>query len=300
MQLFYSDTFSFPLPEGHRFPADKYSQLRQLLLEKAIVKAEQLHVPPAAEDQELLLVHGSDYLKRLAAGALAEKEIRRIGLPWSPELVERSRRSVGGTIAACRAALESGLSANLGGGTHHAHPNFGSGFCIFNDVAVSARVLQREQSARRILILDCDVHQGDGTAVIFRGDSSVFTFSIHCHNNFPFRKAESDLDLPLPRGVGDEEYLSALEIGLSEALHAFRADLVIYIAGGDPFTADRYGQLKLSKAGLSERDRMVYEKCQTHGLPVAIVLGGGYARNPKDVLDIHCQTISLAQDLLTG
>jgi acetoin utilization deacetylase AcuC-like enzyme len=297
MAVYHSDSFTFPLPEGHRFPANKYPQLRLQLLERKILNPEQLFLAEAAQEKDLLLVHTGGYLERLKLGTLSEKEIRRMGLPWSPELVERSRRSVGGTIAACFSALENGHAANLGGGTHHAHPDFGSGFCVFNDTAVAARVVQHQQLASQILILDCDVHQGDGTAAIFRHDPSVFTFSIHCENNFPFRKEAGDLDIPLMKGVGDQGYLAALNSGVKQALSAFPAELVIYIAGADPFEDDRYGQLKLSKPGLAERDRLVYSKCSRAGLPVATVLGGGYARILSDVVDINCQTLQLAQEI---
>jgi acetoin utilization deacetylase AcuC-like enzyme len=295
MRVFYADDFTFPLPEGHRFPAGKYPLLRQRLLEREILKPDQLAPAPAANDQQILLAHTDEYLDRLKKGTLSEKEIRRVGLPWSPELVERSRRSAGGTIAACRAAHNNGRSANLGGGTHHAHPGFGSGFCVFNDVAIAARVLQQERLASRILILDCDVHQGDGTAYIFQKDPTVFTFSIHCESNFPFRKVRSDLDIPLSKGAGDDEYLQGLEMGLAQALLTFEAELIIYIAGADPYEGDRYGHLKLSLSGLADRDRLVYATCNQQGLCVATVLGGGYANDLGVVVDIHCQTLRLAQ-----
>jgi acetoin utilization deacetylase AcuC-like enzyme len=300
MFVYYSDVHTFPLPEGHRFPADKYHQLRIQLLKRQILNPEQLLPAGAADDQDLLLVHTPDYLDRIKRGTLSEKEIRRMGLPWSPELVERSRRSVGGTIAACHSALQNGRAANLGGGTHHAHPDFGSGFCVFNDTAIAARVVQRGQLTSRILILDCDVHQGDGTAVIFRKDPTVFTFSIHCESNFPFRKESGDLDIPLAKGVGDDEYLEAIDSGITRALSAAQAELVVFIAGADPYEDDRYGHLKLSKTGLAERDRLVYSACQDAGLPVATVLGGGYARDLIDVVDINCQTLRLAQEIGKG
>jgi acetoin utilization deacetylase AcuC-like enzyme len=248
---------------------------------------------PASVDQ-LLLAHHPDYIEKVLNGKLTEKETRRIGFPWSLQLVERSRRSVGGTIAACQAALEDGLSANLGGGTHHAYPDHGEGYCVFNDVAIAARAMQAESSARRIVILDCDVHQGNGTAAIFAGDSTVFTFSIHGEKNFPFHKEQSDIDIALPDGSGDEIYLEALHPGIQSAIDLAYADLAVYIAGADPFAGDRLGRLALTKAGLDERDRQVLNACQRAGLPVAIVLGGGYARKIEDIIDIHLQTIRLA------
>jgi acetoin utilization deacetylase AcuC-like enzyme len=233
----------------------------------------------------------------LVYGTLSEKEARRIGFPWSPQLLERSRRSAGGTIAACRSALQDGLSAYLGGGTHHAYPDHGEGYCVFNDVAVAVRSLQFEGGFRRAVILDCDVHQGNGTAAIFGGDPSVFTFSIHGEKNFPFHKESGDLDIPLPDGCGDEAYLAALQRGVQASLERAQSGLAVYIAGADPFVGDRLGRLALSKAGLAERDRLVLELCRLAGLPVAIVLGGGYARNVEDTVDIHMQTIRLAADI---
>lgn len=294
MNLFYTDHFVLPLPEGHRFPMEKYSLLRRRVIESKLVPPEALRVPPAATDEQLLLAHNADYLARVKEGTLSEKEIRRIGFPWSPGLVERSRRSVGGTIEACRAALAEGLAANLAGGTHHAYPDHGEGFCVFNDVAVAARVLQAEGRAQRVLVIDCDVHQGNGTAAIFAADDSVFTFSVHGAKNFPFHKEQSNLDIPLPDGSGDEEFLAALRSGLKQSLARFSPDLAVYIAGADPFEGDRLGRLKMSKAGLAERDRVVLEACRSAGLPAAIVMGGGYARQIADTVDIHYQTLKLA------
>jgi len=225
---------------------------------------------------------------------LGEKEIRRLGFPWSPQLVERARRSVGGTIAACRAALQDGTAANLAGGTHHAHADFASGYCLFNDVAVAARVMQAEGLASRIAILDCDVHQGDGTAAIFSGDPDVYTFSIHGASNFPFHKKESDLDIALPDNTGDATYLESLDEGLNQTLNHTAFDLAIYLAGADPFAEDRLGRLKLSKAGLCQRDHLVFERCHQAGLPVAVVMAGGYASQVKDIVDIHAQSIRIA------
>ena len=294
MRIFYSDPIALPLPEGHRFPADKYTLLRQNMIQAGLTLSNELILSKPASVDQLLLAHHPDYIEKVLNGKLTEKETRRIGFPWSLQLVERSRRSVGGTIAACRAALEDGLSANLGGGTHHAYPDHGEGYCVFNDVAIAARAMQAESSARRIVILDCDVHQGNGTAAIFAGDSTVFTFSIHGEKNFPFHKEQSDIDIALPDGSGDEIYLEALHPGIQSAIDLAYADLAVYIAGADPFAGDRLGRLALTKAGLDERDRQVLNACQRAGLPVAIVLGGGYARKIEDIIDIHLQTIRLA------
>jgi acetoin utilization deacetylase AcuC-like enzyme len=250
-----------------------------------------LAIPAAASDDQLRLVHDASYVERVVQGRLSPKEVRRIGLPWSPELVERSRRSVGGTIAACREALSHGAAANLAGGTHHAHPGFGSGFCVFNDAAVAARVVQLDGAARRIVLIDCDVHQGDGSAAIFQGDRSVYTFSIHGEGNFPFHKEKSDLDVALPDGSGDVEYLSALEPALERALSEASADLAVYLAGADPYKGDRFGRLNLTKSGLAARDETVLQRCREEDLPVAVVMAGGYARTIDDVVDIHAQTL---------
>jgi acetoin utilization deacetylase AcuC-like enzyme len=292
MKLFYHDHFVLPLPEGHRFPMEKYSRLRERLVIDGLSKPIELLVPESATLDELCLAHERSYVERIFLGQMSEKEMRRIGFPWTPQLVERARRSVGGTIAACRTALQEGASANLAGGTHHAYAEHGEGYCVFNDVAVAARAMQVEGHARRVVILDCDVHQGNGTAAILANDPGVFTFSIHGEKNFPFHKESSDLDIALPDGTGDDGYLVALEGGLRQALETARADLAIYLAGADPYAGDRLGRLALSKAGLLERDLMVMQRCQQMGLPLGVVMAGGYAKQVEDIVDIHYQTIS--------
>ncbi|HEU5097408.1 MAG TPA: histone deacetylase [Roseiflexaceae bacterium] len=294
MRIFYTDHFVLPLPEGHRFPMCKYALLRQRVAESGIVAPQQLIVPHAATDAELLRAHDAEYLRRCQAGELTPQEIRRIGFPWSAAMVERSRRSSGATIEACRAALEEGLAANLAGGTHHAYRGHGEGYCVFNDSAVAARAMQAEGRARRVVIIDCDVHQGNGTAAILAGDETIFTFSIHGAKNFPFHKEHSDLDIALDDGAGDEIYLEALDHGLCQAIELSRADLAIYLAGADPFAGDKLGRLALTKRGLAERDHMVFEYCQQAGLPVAITMAGGYARDIEDTVDIHFQTVRAA------
>jgi acetoin utilization deacetylase AcuC-like enzyme len=291
MKAFYSDQFTFPLRENHRFPIKKYAFLRQRVQECGLLSPQDLLVSEPATDEQLLLVHDLDYLERVKTGQLSSKEIRRIGLPWSIELVERSRRSVGGTIAASRWALREGIAINLAGGTHHAHRAHGAGYCVFNDVAVAARSMQREGGIERVVILDCDVHQGDGTAAIFSDDPSVFTFSIHADKNYPFHKVASDLDIALPDGAGDEAYLEALGQGVEQALTRANADLAIYLAGADPYKDDGLGRLALTKEGLMRRDRLVLQACQARNLPVAIVMSGGYARRIEDVVDIHFNTV---------
>ena len=298
MRIFYTDHFVLPLPEGHRFPMRKYALLRQRVAESGIVTPDQLFVPHAATDTELLRAHDAEYLRRCQAGTLTRQEIRRIGFPWSPEMVARSRRSSGATIEACRAALEDGVSANLAGGTHHAYADHGEGYCVFNDSAVAARAMQAEGRAARVVIIDCDVHQGNGTAAILAGDDTIFTFSIHGAKNFPFHKEHSDLDIALDDGAGDAEYLAALDHGLCQAIELSRADLAIYLAGADPFADDKLGRLALSKPGLAARDRMVFEYCRQAGLAVAITMAGGYARVIEDTIDIHFQTLRSAAGMV--
>jgi acetoin utilization deacetylase AcuC-like enzyme len=295
MKVFHCDDFTYPLPPDHRFPAAKYGLLRARVAAELTPPCE-LHVPDAATDEQLLRAHHPEYLTAVTEGTLTPREVRRIGLPWSPALVERSRRSVGGTIAACRAAMDDGIAASLAGGTHHAFPDHGEGFCIFNDCAVAARALQAEKRARRIVIIDCDVHQGNGTAAIFAGDSSVFTFSIHGAKNFPLHKQRSDLDVELPDATGDADYLDALEVGLERSLALAIADLAIYLAGADPFVGDTLGRLALTKAGLATRDRLVFDMCRRAGLPAAVVMGGGYAGDVQDTVEIQLETVRIAAE----
>jgi acetoin utilization deacetylase AcuC-like enzyme len=294
MKAYYSDNFDLPLPEGHRFPIDKYALLRKRALAEGVLTESDLFTAEPATDEQILLAHNVEYLEKVKHGKLSEKEIRRIGFPWSEALVLRSRRSVGGTIAACRTAIQEGISVNLAGGTHHAGVDHGEGFCVFNDVAIAARAVQAEGRSRKLVILDCDVHQGNGTAAIFSTDPSVFTFSIHGEKNFPFRKETSDLDVPLADGSDDDLFLDALFEGVTRALKLAQADLAVYIAGADPYRDDRLGRLGVTKQGLAQRDKMVFDLCYQAGLPVAIVMGGGYARQVEDTVDIHLQTIRIA------
>jgi acetoin utilization deacetylase AcuC-like enzyme len=295
MKVFHCDQFTYPLPAGHRFPAAKYALLRERVAAELTPPCE-LRVPAAASNEQLLRVHRPEYVAAVEGGTLTDREVRRIGLPWSPELVERSRRSVGGTIEACRVALTDGVAVSLSGGTHHAFPDHGAGYCIFNDIAVAIRALQAEGRARRIVVVDCDVHQGDGTAAIFAGDSSVFTSSIHGAKNFPLHKERSDLDVALPDGTSDADYLNALEIGLERSLALACADLAIYLAGADPYAGDTLGRLALSKDGLAARDRMVFNQCRGAGLPVAVVMGGGYAKDMQDTVEIQLATVKIVTE----
>lgn len=296
MRAFYSDHFVLPLPEGHKFPMAKYSRLRERILAEGIVSTDDLHEAPAATPDELCLVHTPAYVDAVINGTLPHDVQRRIGFPWSPEMVERSRRSVGATIAAARAALDEGVSANLAGGTHHAFADRGEGFCVFNDVAVGSRVLQRHGYANRVAIIDLDVHQGNGTAAIFNGDDAVFTFSMHGDKNFPFRKEVSDLDVPLADGTGDDEYLALLRRHLRDVLNRHRPDFVFYLAGADPFEGDRLGRLKLTITGLLTRDQIVLETCCNAGIPVAVSMSGGYANDVEAIVTIHTNTIRTASE----
>jgi acetoin utilization deacetylase AcuC-like enzyme len=297
MKVFTSAQFTFPLPEGHRFPMSKYALLREAVEATGLVAPQELLVPEPATDEQILRAHSEDYLRRVANGRLTPLEIRRIGLPWSPELVKRARYSVGGTIAACRAAMADGIAVNLAGGTHHASCDRGQGYCLFNDSIIAARTLQAESRLKRVVVLDCDVHQGNGTAAIARDDPTIYTFSIHNENNFPLHKEPSDLDIGLEDGTGDAEYLAALGAGLRRALSSARADLAIYLSGADPYEGDLLGRLALTKEGLARRDRFVLDLCYGAGLPVAVVLAGGYGRHVEDTVDIHLQTVRIAAAL---
>ena len=295
MRLFPCDAFPLPLPAGHRFPLAKYALLRQRLEAHAAAGAPLAFVVPhAATDDELLRVHDRAYVGRVLAETLAPAEIHRIGFPWSPELVERSLRSTGAAVDAAAAALADGVAASLAGGTHHAGIAFGEGYCVFNDTAVAAREMQARGAVRRVLILDCDVHQGNGTAEIFAADESVFTMSIHGERNFPLRKHPGSLDVPLADGTGDDEYLTILERAVAESFDRARPDLVLYIAGADPYVGDRLGRLALSKLGLVVRDGLVLAAARRAGVPVAIVCGGGYSADLDAIVDIHAATMLLA------
>jgi len=274
---------------------EKYSRLRETLLASGEFSPADFHLPHAATDEELARAHDQKYINAVPHGKLEKKGEKQIGFPWSEGLVERSRRSAGATICACRAALENGVAANLAGGTHHAFRDHGEGFCVFNDAAVAARAMQAEGRAERVLIVDCDVHQGNGTASILRGDDSIFTFSIHGARNFPFDKEQSDLDIELPDGCSDEAYLLQLAHGLDTAFDLARPDLIIYLAGADPYHDDRLGRLSLSMDGLGKRDCLVFNMARQQQIPVAIAMAGGYARQIDDTVMIHRNTICLAR-----
>ena len=291
MIAFYTDHFVLPLPEGHTFPMTKYSRLRELVVADGIIDAGDLRVPEAATRDQLLAVHTARYVDAVFSGTLDAKEQRRIGFPWSPAMAERARRSVGATIAAARQALVDGVSANLAGGTHHAFADHGEGYCVFNDVAVAARLMQRDQHIERVLVIDLDVHQGNGTAAIFAEDPSVFTLSIHAASNFPFRKERSDLDVELPDGTGDLAYLDALDTALETAFARAEPQMLFYVAGADPYEGDRLGKLKLTIDGLRERDRRVVQRFVSAGVPCVVTMAGGYCADVDTIARIHANTI---------
>jgi len=290
MLIYSTSHFVLPLPAAHRFPMRKYALLHERV---AALAGELLRVPAAVSVDELALAHSHDYIGAVFEGTLSESSQKRIGFPWSAPMVERSRHSAGATLAACRSALAAGCGINLAGGTHHAHRDHGAGFCVFNDAAVAIRTLQAEGAIDRALIVDLDVHQGDGSAAIFASDRSIFTFSMHGRGNFPFVKAASCLDVELADGTGDQEYLTALSIAMREILSP-RPDLVVYLAGADPYIGDRLGRLALSKRGLSTRDRSVLEMLRDCAIPVAIAMAGGYADVIEDIVDIHATTVEIA------
>ena len=290
MRAFFCDTYEMPLPPGHRFPLPKYRLLRARLLELGVLSAEELEESALIDRALLLLAHTPEYLEAVFSGALREAEQRRLGFSWSEALLARSRASVFGTVAAARAALEDGVAGNLAGGTHHAHADRGAGFCVFNDIAVAARALQREGLIDRALVVDLDVHQGDGTASIFAGDASVFTFSMHGAKNFPFRKERSSLDVELADGCTDSEYIAELTRHLPRALEQARPDIVFFQAGVDPLEDDTLGRLDVSLAGLRLRDRIVALAARERGIPLVLTLGGGYARPIDLSVEAHVAT----------
>ncbi len=290
VKAYYTDHFVLPLPPGHRFPMEKYRLIRDLVATYSDIE---LIEPAAATNQDLLRAHDVDYIEAVTQGKLSEAQVREIGFPWTEAMVERSRRSAGATIAACLSALTEGVSVNLAGGTHHAYADKGSGFCVFNDAAVAARYVQALQPTR-VAVIDLDVHQGNGTAAILGRDSSCFTLSLHGEKNFPFRKEDSHLDIGLPDGCGDDEYLKILQDALIELERRFTPELIIYLAGADPHEGDRLGRLKLTMHGMAERDRLVLGFARELRCPIAIAMAGGYGRNIQTTVDVHHQTIQLA------
>jgi acetoin utilization deacetylase AcuC-like enzyme len=290
MKVFYSQNYYADIGDGHIFPIRKFELVRDRLLQEGTLQPEDLIEPEPASVTDVLQVHTHDYVSRLRAGQLSAQEIRRLGLPWSESLVRRSFFAVGGTIAAAREALEIGVSCNLAGGTHHAFPDRGEGFCVLNDVAVAIRTLQRDGLIQRGSIVDCDVHQGNGTAAIFANDIDVFTFSIHGAKNYPLFKTKSTVDVALDDGTEDGPYLTALAANLP-AVFAHQPDIAFYLSGADPYVGDKLGRLSLSIAGLKQRDELVLRACYERKIPVVTVMSGGYAEAISDTVEIHCNTV---------
>jgi acetoin utilization deacetylase AcuC-like enzyme len=294
LHLWSSSRYAIPLPPGHRFPVEKYAMLRERVVSEGLVAVGQIFDPPRAMPEELLRVHTEDYVHRVAAGLLDPAEVRRLGFPWSPQLVERSLRAVGGTLEASARALSHGIAMNLAGGTHHAFAGHGEGFCVYNDIAIAIRRLQAEGRIRRACIVDLDVHQGNGTHAIFAGDADVYTFSMHGRKNYPFHKVAGRVDVELEDGTGDDVYLDRLMESLSGVLAESTPDIVFYIAGADPHEGDALGRLRLSFDGLARRDAYVLERCREVGLPVVVTIGGGYGRRIEDSVIVHVNTVRIA------
>ena len=294
MRVFYTPRYYADIGEGHVFPIRKFELVRDRLLSEGTLAPEEIVEPREAAIADVMLVHTEDYVTRLRAGALTPRELRRLGLPWSKALVRRSLLAASGTINAARAALAEGVGSNLAGGTHHAFPDHGEGFCVLNDVGVAVRALRRDGLIRRAAVVDLDVHQGNGTAFIFREDEDVFTFSMHGAKNYPLFKLRSSLDVELSDGTADDEYLATLARNLPRVF-AQRPDIVFYLGGADPFVGDRLGRLALTVAGLRARDEVVLRECRARAVPVATVMSGGYAEDINDTVEIHCNTIRAAK-----
>ena len=295
MKLVYSDQYDLNLGE-HVFPSVKYKLTKEKLLRDGVMRPEDFVEPSPASDEDVALVHHREYIKKLQTGTLSYLEILRLEIPYSPQLIRAVWLCAGGSILAARLALEDRIAVSLGGGFHHAFPDHGEGFCVLHDVAIAIRRLQKDGTIQRAMTVDCDVHQGNGTAEIFAADPTVFTLSIHQERNYPYPKPPSGLDINLEDGAEDEEYLAALEQGLDQSLGEFRSDAIFYLAGADPYREDQLGGLKLSLDGLERRDRMVYEKARAKNIPVMITLAGGYARRLEDTIQIHANTIRAAKE----
>lgn len=291
--LFYTDQYVIELPSQHRFPIQKYRLTRELLAGLACFRFEPA---PLADRETVELAHDPEYVEAFLGGTLSAQAMRRIGFPWSEALVKRTLASVGGTLAATKEALATGWGGNLAGGTHHAFRGEGSGYCVFNDIAVAIEWLRRNPKLKRAAVVDLDVHQGDGTARIFQDDPEVLTLSVHCEVNFPFRKQQSKVDVALAEGVGDGEYLTVLEEVLPEVAE-FGPEIVFYQAGADPLLSDALGKLKLTHEGLKERDRMVMNAVKTTGVPLVITMGGGYSKPIELTAQAHANTYRVAAEV---
>ncbi len=295
MKVAYSDQYDLHLGD-HVFPAAKYRLAKEKLLREAVIAADDIVEPEPATDEDITIVHHPEYVRKLKTGTLSWQELARLEIPYSTEMVRAVWLAAGGSIVAGKLALEDGVAVNLTGGFHHAFPDHGEGFCAIHDVAVAIRRLQRDTLIKRATTVDCDVHQGNGTAAIFASDATVFTFSIHQERNYPYPKPPSSLDVNLYDGTGDDEYLAALEAGLNQSLGRFSPDVIFYLAGADPYREDQLGGLRLSLEGLEQRDRMVLEAARSRGIPVVVTLAGGYARRVEDTVRIHCNTVRSAKD----
>jgi acetoin utilization deacetylase AcuC-like enzyme len=290
MDLWTHDRWRFPVPDRHRFPMDKYGLLRARVIADGIARPDELHEADPVGWEQIEAMHDGGLVRRIRHGELSRRELQGLGLPWSPALVERARRSLGGTLAAARHALAHGLGMNLGGGTHHAGYAFARGYCLFNDVGIALAVLRAEHGPLPALVVDCDVHQGDGTADLFAYDPRTFTLSLHGARNYPFTRVPSDLDVDLASGTGDDGYVQAVEEALDVALPRAAPELVFYLAGADPWEGDRIGRLALTKAGLRARDELVLDRLTAAGARVCVVLAGGYAEDVRDTVDINAAT----------
>ena len=294
---YYTDEFLLPLPSSHRFPMGKYRRIRQRLSNTPFAHRLDFRIPTAATDAELASIHDPEYIRRVSRGELTDRDLDRLGFPWSPQLVERSRRSVGATVVAARHALENGIGISLAGGTHHARADTGHGYCVFNDCAVALSLLQREGCIATAAILDLDVHQGNGSALLFANRSEIRTISVNEAPATGRYAHPSDLDIDLPHGTGDNGYLQAVETAL-DALDHFSPDLVAYIAGVDPFIDDILGQLSVSSSALKQRDRMVFAFCRRRHLPVVVTMGGGYMPDVDRIASLHATTVETAVELM--
>lgn len=297
LKIAFNPIYAHPLPEGHRFPMLKYELIPEQLLHEGLIVPENLFSPDVVDDKTILLTHDADYYNQLSDLTLSPKEQRRIGFPLSLRLIERERRIAKGTIDGCRFAFEYGIAFNVAGGTHHAGTNWGEGFCMLNDQAIAANWLLCNKLASFIFIIDLDVHQGNGTAQIFENQSRVFTFSMHGANNFPYRKEQSDLDIPLADGTTGSEYLSILKNTLPQLINRHKPDFIFYLSGVDVLATDKLGKLSLTIAECKERDRLVFEQCIKHHIPVQVSMGGGYSPQIKDIVEAHCNTYRLADEL---
>ena len=292
-----SDAYPIHLPEGHRFPMEKYSLIRQQMLYEGVITPSQVFSPELLTDEEITLTHSPDFWQRARSGGLTDRECRKIGFPNSPQLVDRSIASASGTVRCAENALNDGCGINFAGGTHHAFFDRGEGYCLLNDVAIAANLLIHRDQIQKALVIDLDVHQGNGTAALFSDNESVFTFSLHCRENYPFRKETSDLDIELPAGTGDAHYLTVLQEQLPTLIEQVQPDLVFYIAGVDVLGTDKLGKLELSLEGCYQRDHWVISQCQQHNLPLVIVMGGGYSEKLTTIVKAHCSTFKLATEL---